>query len=126
MPESDVTARLTELEAQVQELKAVQDLLLRLLSTTRPLSSLIEYYGATESTEQALYRLLDEMVERLRGPEHAQPSFGDFKLRIGGLFPQLRGDRQFIQLLIDTLKIERPPYQELYGYMTQHHWPVWD
>lgn len=33
MPESDLTARVTQLEAEVQELKAVQDLLLRLLST---------------------------------------------------------------------------------------------
>ena len=126
MTDGEMEARLTELEAEVLELKAVQDLLLRLLSTTRPLSGVLEYYGATESAEQALYRFLDEMVERTRGPEHVQPSFGDFLQRVGGLFPQQRGDRQFIQLLIDTLKIERPAYQELYRFMTKHHWPVWD
>ena len=126
MPEPDVVARLAELEAQVHELKAVQDLLLRVLSTTRPLSSLLEYYGVTESTEQALYRLLDDMVERSRGPAHGQPTFGFFQVRVGGLFPDLRGDRQFIQLLIDTLKVERPVYRELHRYMVDHHWPVWD
>lgn len=126
MVESDVMTRLAALEMEIQELKAVQDLLLRLLSTTRPLSSVLEYYGATESTEQALYRFLDEMVERVRGPQRGQPSFGAFQVRIGGLFPQLRGDRQFIQLLIDTLKLERPAYAELYKYMAEHHWPVWD
>jgi len=126
MSESDVTTRLAALEAEVEELKAVQALLLRLLSTTRPLSGMLEYYGATESTEQALYRYLDEMVEKIRGPQHGHPTFSAFQVRIGGLFPQLRGDRQFVQLLIDTLKVERPAYAELYRYMQQHHWPVWD
>ena len=126
MSESDVTTRLVALEAEVAELKAVQALLVRLLATTRPLSGMLEYYGATESTEQALYRYLDEMVEKIRGPQHGHPTFSAFQVRIGGLFPQLRGDRQFIQLLIDTLKVERPAYAELYRYMQQHHWPVWD
>ena len=126
MSEPDVATRLAALEAEVDELKAVQALLLRLLSTTRPLSGMLEYYGATESTEQALYRYLDEMVERIRGPQHGHPTFSAFQVRIGGLFPQLRGDRQFVQLLIDTLKVERPAYAELYRYMQQHHWPVWD
>jgi hypothetical protein len=124
--DSDVTARLTELEAQVRELKSLQELVLRLLSTTRPLSSMLEFYGATESKEQALYRLLDELVERTRGPKHREPSFGLFKVRLGEIFPELREDRQFVQLLIDTLKVERPAYKELHGYMADHHWPVWD
>ena len=126
MTDSDVAARVAALEREIQELKAVQDLLLRLLSTTRPLSSMLEYYGATESAEQALFRYLDEMVERVRGPQHAHPTFGAFQIRIWGLFPQLRGDRQFMQLLIDTLKVERPAYADLYRFMNERHWPVWD
>jgi hypothetical protein len=124
--DSDVMARIADIEAQVQELKAVQDLLLRVLTTTRPLSSLIKYYGGTESKEQSLYRLLDELVERVRGPKHRQPAFSDLKVRLGELFPDLRGDRQFVQLLIDTLKVERPAYRELHRYMVDHRWPVWD
>lgn len=126
MSESDVTTRLAALETEVEELKVVQALLLRLLSTTRPLSGMLEYYGATESTEQALYRYLDEMAEKIRGPQHGHPTFSAFRVRIGELFPQLRGDRQFVQLLIDTLKVERPAYAELYRFMREHHWPVWD
>jgi len=126
MAEPDLAARVAALETEIAELKAVQSLLLRLLSTTRPLAGVLEYYGATESTEQALYRFLDELVERARGPEHGRPVFSAFQVRIGGLFPQLRGDRQFMQLLIDTLKVERPAYAELHRYMTEHHWPVWD
>ena len=108
------------------ELRAVTDLLVRLLSTSRPLSRVLEYYGVTESGEHALYQFLDEMVERVKGPEHVRPSFGDFVQRIGGVVPKLRGDRQFVQLIIDTLKIERPAYQELHRYMIERHWPVWD
>ena len=126
MPASDVMARLAVVETQILELKAVQDLLLRLLSTTMPLSGVLKHYGATESKEQALYRLLDEMVERVGGPEHSRPTFGAFQVRLGGIFPELRGDRQFTQLLIDTLKIERPAYRALHGYMADRHWPVWD
>lgn len=126
MPDSDVPARLAAIESQLQELKSVQDLILRLLSTTRPLSNLLEYYGATETNEQALYRLLDELAERIRGPKHREPTFGLFNVRLGEIFPGLRGDRQFVQLLIDTLKVERPAYREVHRYMDDHHWPVWD
>lgn len=126
MSDSDVTARLAAIESQLEELKAIQDLLLRLLSTTRPLSSMLEYYGSTESKEQALYRLLDELVEQVRGPQHRQPTFGAFKVRLGGIFPELRDDKEFFQLLIDTLKVERPAYRELHAYMVNHRWPIWD
>jgi hypothetical protein len=124
--ESDVMARLAEIEAQIQELKAVQDLLLRLASTTRPLSGLLEYYGAKETQEQGLYKFLDELVELTRAPKHRHPTFGLFKIRLGELFPELRGDRQFVQLIIDTLRVERPAYRELHQYMTTHGWPVWE
>jgi hypothetical protein len=124
--ESDVMARLAEIEAQIQELKAVQDLLLRLASTTRPLSGLLEYYGAKETQEQGLYKFLDELVELTRAPKHRHPTFGLFKIRLGELFPELRGDRQFVQLIIDTLKVERPAYRELHQYMMSHGWPVWE
>jgi hypothetical protein len=126
VPESDPTARLAAIEAQIEELKSVQELLLRLLSTTRPLAKLLEYYGATDTKEQALYRLLDELVERIRGPKFREPTFGSFIQRLGEIFPDMRGDRQFVQLLIDTLRVERSAYRELHDFMAAHHWPVWD
>lgn len=126
MSETDVTARLAAMEAQIEELKSVQELLLRLLSTSRPLSKLLEYYGATDTNEQSLYKLLDELVERIRGPKFREPTFGSFVQRIGEIFPEMRGDREFIQLLIDTLRVERPAYRDLHGFMVTHRWPVWD
>jgi hypothetical protein len=115
--ESETTTRLAALEAQIEELRSVQELLLRLLSTTRPLAKLLEYYGATDTKEQALYQLLDELVQRCNGPKFREPTFG---------LPDLRGDRQFVQLLIDTLRVERPAYRDLYAFMASHRWPVWD
>jgi hypothetical protein len=104
----------------------MQDLLLRLMSTNRPLSRVLEQYGATETQEEAVYRLLDRAGERTRGEERDRVSFAYFRRGIGEIFPNRRDDREFIQLVIDTLKIERPAYRELYAYMMAHRWPVWD
>ena len=122
----DLTARVQELESQVAELVAMQNLLLRLMSTTRPLSRMLEQYGATETQEEAVYRLLDRVSERTRGDERDLVTFGYLKRGVGEIFPNRRDDREFIQLLIDTLKIERPVYRELHAYMMAHRWPVWD
>ena len=54
----DLAARVAQLETEMAELRVMHDLVLRLLSTTRPLARVLEQYGATETQEQALYRLL--------------------------------------------------------------------
>ena len=126
MTDSDVLGRVEALEAQVAELKSVQDLLMRLLSTTRPLANLLEYYGATDAAEQALYGLLDELLAASRGPKPRHPTFSFFQMRLGEIFPALRADRAFVQTLLDTLKVDRPAYRELHAYMAAHSWPSWD
>ena len=55
----DLAARVAQLESQMDELRVMHDLVLRLLSTSRPLARVLEQYGANETQEQALYRLLD-------------------------------------------------------------------
>ncbi len=125
MTDSDVLDRLALLEAKVEELQSVQDLLLRLLSTSRPLAHLLEYYGSTEASEKALYGLLDELLASSQGPKARHPTFAYFQLRVGEIFPALKGDRAFIQTLIDTLKADRAAYRELHAYMTAHGWPNW-
>ena len=126
MSDSDLLGRIETLEAQVQELKSVQDLLTRLLATTRPLDNVLEFYGATDAAEQALYGLLDELLAASRAPKPRQPTFSYFQMRLAEIFPALRGDRAFMQTLIDTLKVDRPAYRELHAYMAAHHWPSWD
>lgn len=124
--ESETLARLTALEAQVQELKSVQDLLLRLLSTTRPLANLLEYYGATEAAEQQTYKLLDETLAAVRGPESRRPTFYFFHIRLAEIFPALKNDRTFVQGFIDALQVDRPAHRELHAYMKANGWPRWD
>ena len=122
---NEALARIATLEARVEALEAVQELLLRLLSTTRPLAGVLEHYSATETQEQAFYRLLDNLAGRTGGSVKDRPSFAFFEMNINEIFPHLRGDREFVQLLIDTLKVERPAYRALHQYMLAHHWPSW-
>ncbi len=122
----DLATRVAQLEAEMEELRVMHNLVLRLLSTSRPLARVLEQYGANETQEQALYRLLDRLNEKIRGPERDRTSFGVFKRGLFEIFGARNDDREFVQLLIDTLKIERPAYRELHAYMVSHRWPVWD
>ena len=111
-----------DLEARVAHLEMMQDLLFRLMSMTRPLSNVLEQFGATRTQEQELLKFLDELVERSRGPERGRPSRAHFEMHVGEILPSLRGNREFLQLLMDTLKVERPAYRELHEYMAAHGW----
>src|SRR5438034_2600269 len=98
----DLAARVDELESQMAELRTMHELVLRLLSTSRPLARVLEQYGANETQEQALYRLLDRLNERIRGPERDRTSFGVFKRGLLETFGARQADREFVLLLIDT------------------------
>jgi hypothetical protein len=43
-------------------------------------------------------------------------------MQLGAIFPALRTDREFIALIIGTLKVERPAYRALHAYMVAHAW----
>jgi hypothetical protein len=114
--------RYEELEARVAQLELMQDLLLRLASVSRPLSNVLDQFGATRTQEQALMIFLDELVERVHGPERNRPSRANFELQVGNILPALRGNKDFLQLLMDTLKVERPAYRDLHQYMVAQEW----
>ena len=111
-----------DLEARVAHLEMMQDLLLRLMSTTRPLASVCEQFGATRSQEEALLKFLDSLVDRLRSPSNDPPSLPYFEMQVSGILPTLRGNREFFQLLVDTLQVERPAYRELHDYILGEGW----
>ena len=111
-----------DLEARVAHLELMQDLLFRLMSMTRPLSNVLEQFGATRTQEQELLKFLDELVMRSRGPERGRPSRAHFEMHVGEILPALRGNKEFLQLLMDTLKVERPAYRELHEYMESQGW----
>jgi hypothetical protein len=119
-----LATKVAELEARVRELEAVQELTLRILSTTKPLDGVLEQFGATETQKRAFYAMLDNVVARARGRDLDRPTFGYFEMQLDEIFPTLRGDRQFTRLLVDTLKVERPAYRELHAYALAHGWPA--
>jgi hypothetical protein len=45
-------------------------------------------------------------------------------MKMGDIFPARRRDPEFLRLLIDTLKVERAAYRDLYTYMAAHNWPT--
>ena len=120
--DAEIDRKLASLDARLREVEALQDLTLRLLSTQKPLDSVLEQHGATASQQQAFYQLLDEMVLRSRGPEDEQPRQAYFRAQLDHIFHALREDTGFLDLLTDTLKVDRPVYRELHAYMTALGW----
>ena len=121
---TELERRVADLDSRVRELETMQQLILRIMSATNPLNALLDQYGATETQEQAFYKLLDELVARVRGPEQNRPSFAYFEMKVAAVFPEYRGDRQFASLLIDTMKLDRPAYRDLHAYATAQGWPT--
>jgi hypothetical protein len=116
---------LEELDARLREIEAVQQLILRILSTTKPLDNVLEQYGATDTQERAFYALLDDLSTRSHGKEQDRPTFAYFVMKLQEIFPALRNDREFITLIVETLRTERPVYRELSEYVKAHGWPTW-
>src|SRR5713101_5469583 len=126
MPDDQKERTLADLDARLSEVEAIQELILRILSTTKPLSRVLEQYGATETQEGEFYRLLDDLAERAKGRERDRPTFAYFDMQMGNIFPSLHRDREFITIVIDMLKLERPAYRELHAYAVEHNWPTWN
>jgi hypothetical protein len=117
--------RIAALEAKVRELDTLVNLALRLLAVEKPVSALLQRYGATEAEDLAVHTLLDDVATRAAQGHMYAPSFGGFLNELDTRFPMVRGDRQFVSLLLDTLKLDRPAYQKLHAYATANGWPKW-
>ena len=121
----DVERRLTALEAKVQEVEVLANLALRLLAVEKPVSAMLERYGATEAEDLAVHGLLDDMARRAEQGGMYAPSFGGFVQELAERYPTSRGNREFISILLDTLKIDRPAYRKLHAYAASQGWPQW-
>jgi hypothetical protein len=117
--------RIAALEAKVQELDALVSLALRLLSIEKPISALLDRYGATETEDLAVHALLDDMAQRAEQGGMYAPSFGGFVGELFARFPRVRGNKEFVSLLLDTLKVDRPAYQKLHAFISTQGWPQW-
>lgn len=121
----DHETRIAALEAKVQELEALVNISLRLSSAEKPLSALLARFGATETETLAVHALLDDVLTRVQSGGFYTPSFAGFLSQLVKACPAARGDREFVTLLIETLKVERPSYQQLHAFAAAHGWPDW-
>ena len=117
--------RIAALEAKVRELDALVNLALRLLSIEKPVSAVLERYGATDAEDRAVHALLDETAKRADQGGMYAPSFSAFAAELFERFPAMRGNKEFVSLLLDTLKIDRPVYQKLHVFISAERWPRW-
>ncbi len=117
--------RIAALEAKVQELDALVSLALRLLAIEKPISAVLERYGATEAEALAVHALLDDVAKRAEQGGMYAPSFGGFVGELFERFPGVRGNKEFVALLLDTLKVDRAIYHKLHAYVAAQGWPKW-
>jgi hypothetical protein len=122
---TDRDKRIDALESKVAELEALVNLALRLLAIEKPVSALLERYGATERQDLAVHQLLSALADRADRGGLEVPSFGGFINDLNERFPAARGDREFVSLLLDSLKLDRPAYQKLHAYIAAQGWPQW-
>jgi hypothetical protein len=122
---SDLEARVAALEAKLQEVDAIANLALRLLAIEKPISSLLLRFGATAAQEMAVHALLDDIASRIGKGGLYAPSFSGFASDLFRCFPAVRNNREFVVLLLDTLRLDRPSYQAVQIYATEQGWPHW-
>ena len=115
-------ARLTALETKVEVLEAMVALALRLISLEKPVSALLQNYGATQAEELAVHAMIDDVAHRAEQGGIYTPSFAGFEQELGQRFPKVRGDREFVSLLLDAMKIDRPSYRALHAFTVRERW----
>ena len=121
----DHEARIAALEAKVLELETLIDISLRLPAAEKPVTTLLTRFGATEAETIAVHALLDDVLKRAQAGGFYTPSFAGFVSDLVKVCPAARGDREFVALLLETLKVDRPSYQQLHAFVAAEGWPQW-
>jgi hypothetical protein len=114
--------RLTALENKVQELEAMVTLALRLLALEKPVSALLQNFGADQAEELAVHAMLDDVARRAEQGGIYTPSRAGFEQELGQRFPKIRGNPGFVSLLLDALKVDRPSYRALHAFTVRERW----
>jgi hypothetical protein len=115
-------ARLSALEARVEQLESMVELALRLLALEDPAATLLRRFNATEAEESAVRMLLEDTARSAeRGGIYA-PTFNGFVQELFERFPSARAQQEFVQLLLGTLKLDRQTYRNLHAYAAAHGW----
>ena len=120
----DHEIRIAALEAKVELLETLMNASLRMSAADRPLSTLLTRFGASEAEILAVHALLDDVAKRAQAGGIYTPSFAGFLTDLVRVCPLAKNDRHFVVVLLDTLKLERPAYQELHAFASARGWPA--
>ena len=118
----DYEIRIAALEAKVELLETLMNASLRMSAADRPLSTLLTRFGASEGEILAVHALLDDVAKRAQAGGIYTPSFAGFLTDLVRVCPLAKHDRHFVVVLLDTLKLERPAYQDLHTFATARGW----
>jgi len=105
----DLQARVTELEAQLNTA-------LGILALIRPAETILSRWGADPEQQRAFYDLIDEM--RRRVDNGSTVSYAEFAERVSEIVPARRGDRRFLEVLVEAVKLERPDSRPMLDHLT--------
>ncbi len=121
----DHETRIAALEARVELLEALLNASLRLSAAEKPLTTLLARFGVSEAEILAVHALLDDVARRVQTGGFYTPSFTGFFSDLVRVCPVAKHDREFVVLLLDTLKLERPAYRQLHEFAAARGWPEW-
>ena len=106
---------MTELQTRVDELEARLNTAIGIISLLRPAATVLNRCGVGKDEQRAFYGLIDEMD--MRAESGNSVSYADFEAHVAELVPSRRGDRKFLEYLVEALKLERPRSKPMLDYL---------
>src|SRR4029078_5093771 len=110
----------------VHLLETLLNVSLRLSAAEKPLSTLLTRFGASETEGLPVHALLDHLTKRVEAGGFYTPSFRGFVSDLVKVCPCAKNDREFVVLLLETLKLDRPAYRQPHQVAAPQGWPQWD
>ena len=108
--------QLSELKGRVSDLEAQLTTALGILALLQPTAAVLTVNGADKQQQQEFFELVDEFTKR--ADSGYSVSFAEFEDRVADIVPVRRGDRRFLEFLIEALKLERPSAKPMLDYLT--------
>ena len=116
MLDRQIDSDVTDLQARVTDLEARVNTALGILALIRPAATVLRRLGVDSGQQKAFYQLIDEMTQRVA--DGSTVSYAAFAERVSEIVPSRRGDRKFLEVLVEALKLERPNSKPMLDHLT--------
>ena len=116
MLDRQIDSQVTDLQARVTDLEARVNTALGILTLIRPAATVLSRWGVDSGQQKAFYQLIDEMTQRV--DEGSTVSYAEFAERVSEIVTARRGDREFLEVLVEALKLERPNSRPMLDHLT--------